>query len=310
MILRHALAVLLLYVLVLPVRAGELPATEPLGAGVFALIGETGARTYENHGLNANFGVVDTAEGAILIDSGASLEGAKLLADRAQALTGKPVKWVINTGSQDHRWLGNGWFRTRGVEVIALARTVATQQAHRLAQLDALRPVLKERLAGTEPAYASRVVEADAAKLVLGGRVLELRYFTDAHFSGDAVVWLPAERIAFAGDHVYADRLLGILPQSVAASWLKAFHGLEALEPAIVVPGHGRVTDLAGARRDTGDYLVFLTEGVQRFAEDMAGVEEAVAALGDAPQFARLANYAELHRGNVSRAYLRVEAAQ
>ncbi len=307
MVLRHMVAVLLLYLLVLPARAGELLAAEPLGDGVFALIGETGARSYENHGLNANFGVIDTPEGAILIDSGASLEGARLLADRAQALTGKPVKWVINTGSQDHRWLGNAWFRSRGVEVIALARTVATQRTHGLAQLDGLRGVLKERLSGTEPAYASRVIEADAAKLVLGGRAVEIRYFADAHFPGDAVVWLPGKRIAFAGDHVYVDRLLGVLPQSDATSWLAAFRELEALGPAAIVPGHGRVTDLAGARRDTGDYLAFLTEGVERFAEDMAGVEEAVAALGDAPRFARLANYAELHRGNVSRAYLRVE---
>jgi hypothetical protein len=106
------------------------------------------------------------------------------------------------------------------------------------------------------------------------------------------------------------DRILGVLPQSNATTWLAAFGQLAMLQPTIVVPGHGRVTDVAGARRDTGDYLAFLTEGVSKFADDMAGVEQAVAALGDAPQFARLANFAELHRGNVSRAYLRLEAGQ
>ncbi|QTQ33271.1 Uncharacterized protein pbN1_32850 [Aromatoleum bremense] len=52
------LAILLLCLLVLSALAGELLVTEPLGDGAFALIGETGARTYENHGLNANFGAL------------------------------------------------------------------------------------------------------------------------------------------------------------------------------------------------------------------------------------------------------------
>lgn len=283
---------------------------EKVADGVHALIGPTTARTHDNHGLNANFGVIDTAEGTVLIDSGASVEGAKLLERQVVALTGKPVRWVINTGAQDHRWLGNGYFRSKGIEVIALSRTVESQQKYGLAQLDSLRPVLKERLDGTDPVTASRKIDGDVARLQLGGRNIELRYFADAHFAGDAVVWLPAERIAFAGDHVYVDRLLGILPQSNAETWLVAFNALMALQPALIVPGHGSVANPAKAQADTGDYLAFVVSGVKALAEDMAGVDEAVEKLGDAPQFARLANFDELHRGNVSRAYLRIEAGQ
>ena len=56
--------------------------------------------------------------------------------------------------------------------------------------------------------------------------------------------------------------------------------------------------------------IAFIVNGIKPLAEDMVGVDAAVAQFGDAPQFARLANYEELHRGNVSRAYLRLEAAQ
>lgn len=285
-------------------------AHEEVAPGVHALVGPIGARTYENHGLNANFGVIDTAEGAVLIDSGASQQGAQLLEAEATRLTGKPVRWIINTGVQDHRWLGNGYFRGKGIDVIALARTIDTQQKNALAQLDGLRPVLKERLDGTEPVTANRRLEGTHETLELGGRRIEIHYFADAHFPGDAVVWLPRERIAFSGDHIYVDRMLGILPQSNAETWLQAFEGLKALQPAVIVPGHGAITDLVKAQADTGDYLAFIVSGVKALAEDMAGVDEAVAQLGDAPQFARLANYDELHRGNVSRAYLRFESAQ
>lgn len=309
---RRFVSLLLVFGLGSPALADEdfKLAHQELTHGVHALIGPTGPRSYENHGLNANFGIIDTTDGAVLIDSGASQQGARLLEAEAFRLTGKPVRWVINTGAQDHRWLGNGHFRDRGVQVIAHALTVATQQRNARAQLDSLRPVLKERLDGTEAVTADRPLEGAHTRLNLGGRQIEIRYFADAHFPGDVVVWLPEERILFAGDHVYVDRLLGILPQSNAETWLAAFEALAALGPRRIVPGHGSVSDLARARADTGDYLAFIVNGVRPLAGDMVGVDEAVAQLGDATQFARLANYGELHRGNVSRAYLRLEAAQ
>lgn len=281
---------------------------EEAAPGIFALVGPLGDRSYENHGLNSTHAVIDTPDGAILIDSGASRLGAQLLESEAKRLTGKPVRWVINTGSQDHRWLGNAWFIAQGAEVIAHARTVKIQQAEVGHQLERLAPALRERLDGTEPAQATRVIEVDTETLVLGGRTLRMHYFADAHFAGDVVLWMPDTGTLFAGDHVYVDRILSIRPFSSAEGWLEAFGKLAALAPTTIVPGHGSITDLGGAQRDTGDYLAFVVEGARRFAEDMAGAEEALAELGDAPQFERLQNYNELHRANVHQAYLQIEA--
>lgn len=275
---------------------------------IHALIGPTTDRTYENHGLNANFGVIDTPDGAILIDSGASAEGAALLAEQAEALTGKPVRWVINTGAQDHRWLGNSHFINQDIEVIGHARTIATQRAEVNAQLERLRPVLLERMDGTEPVHANHVLRDTDNELILGGRRLVIKYLADAHFPGDVVVWLPDEGILFAGDHVYANRLLSIRRFSKPAEWLTAFEKIEALAPNIIVPGHGHITDLSGARATTGDYLAFIVEGVSRLADEMAGVEAAVESLLDAPAFSHLENFDALHRQNIIQAYLQAEA--
>jgi len=281
-----------------------------LGGGVHALIGSTGPRLHENFGLNANYGVIDTPDGAILIDSGASTAAAKLLEAEARRLTGKPVRWVVNTGSQDHRWLGNAYFVAQGAEIVALERTTRTQQRLGKGQLEALHPVLKEQMSGTQVMTALPGLPGDVARLKLGGRTIELRYFADTHFPGDAVVWLPHEAILFSGDHIYVDRLLGILPESDAGAWLTAFKQTVALQPKAIVPGHGQVCDIARAQRDTGDYLAFVVDRTKKFADDMAGVDAAVAALGDAPAFSHLVNFGELHRGNVNRAYLRFEAGQ
>lgn len=281
---------------------------ESLGKGVYAVIGSTGGRTYDNLGMNANFGFIDTPDGVILIDSGASSAGAALLDALVHRHTGHEVRWVINTGSQDHRWLGNGYFAARGADIIALQRTAATQQRLAAQQLESLRPALRDRLDGTTPVTASAPAAADELSVTLGGVSLVLSYLADAHFPGDIVVRLPERGIIFSGDHIYTRRLLGILGESDAVSWLSAFRKIESLAPALIVPGHGPVCTLHEAHRDTGDYLAFIVNGVKSYAEELAGVDTAVSALANAPQFSTLENFATLHRTNISNAYLRQES--
>jgi glyoxylase-like metal-dependent hydrolase (beta-lactamase superfamily II) len=289
-----------------PERAGL--KVEALGKGVYAVIGSTGGRTYENVGMNANFGFIDTPDGVILIDSGASSAGAALLDAIVHRATGHEVRWVVNTGSQDHRWLGNGYFAARGAKIIAFQRTVATQMRLGAPQLELLRPGLRERLDGTTPVTAPSPIATDEATLMLGGITLVLNYLADAHFPGDIVVRLPDRGIMFAGDHIYTRRLLGILPESDAVTWQAAFRKIEALAPARVVPGHGPVCTVPDARRDTGDYLAFIVDGVRNYAEELAGVETAVSSLANAPQFSRLEHFDTMHRTNISNAYLRQES--
>jgi glyoxylase-like metal-dependent hydrolase (beta-lactamase superfamily II) len=281
---------------------------EKINETVFALIGEIGGRTYENQGLNANYGVIVTNDGVILIDSGASKQGAALIDKQVQNLTGKKVKWVINTGSQDHRWLGNEYFISQGAEVIALNKTVTTQKQLTSTQLDSVKAVLKDRFNGTKPAYAQKPINQNNAELNLGGTKVQIKYLNHAHFEGDVVIYLPEQNIMFSGDHIYVDRLLGVLPQSNATTWLDAFTKIESINPQVIVPGHGSVCNLSKAKKQTGDYLKFLVDGTKKYAEDMAGVENAVKGLSNAPQFEKLANFNELHKGNISRTYLRLEA--
>ncbi len=278
--------------------------------GVWALVGPLSGPTRDNHALNATYGVVATAEGAILIDSGASAQGAQLLAVMAQQLTGKPVRWVINTGSQHHRWLGNDHLHKAGAQLIAHQRTVQSQRAGAAAQMVELQSLLGDRLDGTRAAYAERLLDGARSVWSLGGTRIEMLDLGDAHFPGDVVVLLPAAGVAFTGDLVYVERLLSFAPASNPRSWLATFERFTALSPAHVVPGHGGPTNIATAQAQTGAYLRYVVNGVARHAKEMAGVQAALAELGDAPAFAQLANFAQLHRSNVSRAYLRAEAEQ
>ncbi len=291
-----------------PSRADYQPLAEHVTDNVYAIVGPLGQRSADNDGLNANFGFIVTDEGVILIDSGASRLGAGKLAAAIRSVTDKPVRWVINTGSQDHRWLGNDYFVGQGAEVIALARTAATQGQFAQQQMDSLEPFLGERLQGTRPLPASQTLAGETAVLELGGEPLELAY-TDAHFPGDARVWLPKRGVVFTGDLVYVDRLLGVLPSSSVRSGRNAFHALEALQPKRLVPGHGRICDLAQAKRETGDYYDFLADEVGAAAKEMEPMDAILDRYADLPQFKHLENYNSLHRANMNRTFLEFEAA-
>jgi glyoxylase-like metal-dependent hydrolase (beta-lactamase superfamily II) len=281
--------------------------TDRVVDNVYALVGPLGQRSADNDGLNANFGFIVTPAGVILIDSGASRLGAEKIAAAIGTVTDKPVRWVVNTGSQDHRWLGNAYFAGHGAEVIALARTAATQAEFSAQHMDTMKRFLGERMQGTKPLPAPNTLAGDTATLELGGETLMLAY-TDAHFPGDAWVWLPRRRVMFSGDLVFVDRLLGVLPWSSVKNGQKAFHALAALQPLHIVPGHGRVCDLAQAQRETGDYYDFLADKVGSAAHEMESMEVTLDRYADLPAFDHLEDYDGLHRANMNRAFTEFES--
>lgn len=279
---------------------------KPVAPGVFAFVGDTGGRTYDNEGLNANIGLVVTPAGALLIDSGASFQGARQIAEAVKRVTPQPVRWVINTGGQDHRWLGNGYFAAQGAEVMAHANAVPDMQARGGDHLATLQATLRERAAGTVPTLPTRLLAGRDERVELGGVAIELRHRGGGHTPGDMMVWLPATGVLFAGDIVYVDRLLGVIPVSHTGRWLDAFAAIEALQPKRIVPGHGAVSDLAQARAHTAAYLQALRSHMKKAVDDGTDVSAAVKSFNAQP-FMHLLNAAELMPGNASRTYLELE---
>lgn len=270
--------------------------------------GSLEGRTYENQAFNNNLAFVVTDEGVALIDSGPSRQVAERVARAVATVSEKPIRWVINSGSQDHRWLGNSYFAEQGAEIIALKRTAETQARFADQHMARLQGILKERLEGTRPMPAPEPVDADRHTVTLGGVEVELIFAGDAHFPGDVLVWLPGEKTVFTSDVVYLERMLGIHPWSDIRGWIEAFAALEALEPEHVIPGHGKASDLAQARAETGDYLRAIYAGAREGLENWEQLDETVERLGEMPAFRHLTHYDEWHRMNVNRVYLDLEA--
>lgn len=240
---------------------------QPVTDGVWALVGELAQRSPDNLANNATFGVIDTSAGLVLVDPGGSARGAAQIDAAIDTVSDKPVVLVINTGGQDHRWLGNAYWQAKGARIVASSAAVADQQARRRDQLLALDNLVgKEGMAGTEPLHASETFD-DRLTLTVGDTELRLYHWGPAHTPGDAVVWLPGRQVLFSGDIIYTERMAGVGSQSDIKSWLEVYGHATALPATHVVPGHGHATDLDHADQDTGHYLRALLQRVRLFIQ-------------------------------------------
>ena len=240
-----------------------------------------------------------------------------MLASSARALEAsirsqlhRPVIAVFNTGSQDHRWLGNGYFAARGIPVYTLDATQATQKKMGDQEIRHIRDY-GDVFAEQKVHYASRPLKGPGATVRVGGETFVVRTFGDAHFPGDATIWLPRHKVLFSGDLIYVDRILGIHPWSRVLSWQKAYHAARKAygDAVAVVPGHGRVSPWPRCDADTGTYLDKLVSTAKKAIDDMVELEDYLAANRDWPEFKHLKHYDSWHPKNLSRTYTQVEAA-
>jgi glyoxylase-like metal-dependent hydrolase (beta-lactamase superfamily II) len=74
-----------------------------------------------------------------------------------------------------------------------------------------------------------------------GARDVEIRFLGGGHTAGDLVVYLPKERILATGDLVVAPIPLVGGDQSHIGPWISSLDQIIALQPAVIVPGHGPV---------------------------------------------------------------------
>jgi glyoxylase-like metal-dependent hydrolase (beta-lactamase superfamily II) len=271
----------------------------------YALVGPLGNRDPQNKGNNSTHGLVVTAEGCILIDAGGSREGARAIHAVVQSITDQPVRFVINTGGQDHRWLGNGYWKEQGATVIASERAVADQAARASVQQSVLATLIgRENLAGTNPTFAD-ITFAQWYDLTLGATTLQIFHVAGAHTPGDAFVWHPTAQTVFTGDIVYVQRMLGVLEVTDTVGWLKSFDAMAALNPQYVVPGHGQVTSLATATRDTRDYLINLRDKIRAHIDSGGDIIDSVGV--DQSAFRYLENFETLARRNAQQAFSQME---
>jgi glyoxylase-like metal-dependent hydrolase (beta-lactamase superfamily II) len=92
-----------------------------------------------------------------------------------------------------------------------------------------------------EMAVAHRIVPTEVfdTRLELADATtpIEIRYLGRANTAGDAIAWLPRQRIVFSGDVVVAPIPYGF--NTYPGEWIRVLDELARLDFAVLVPGHG-----------------------------------------------------------------------
>jgi len=279
--------------------------TQRISGPVYAIIGETGNRSAKNLGNNANFGFVVGNTGVLLIDSGAGTEAAKAIEVEIQKTTSLPITTVVNTGGQDHRWLGNAYFAQKGARIIASSAAVTDHDERAGDQIQGLSGAIGQNpMQNLEPVTADITFD-QTYTLNHAGLEIDISHQGGAHTPGDSWVYIPALKILFTGDIAYGDRMLGVIEVSDSQSWVDVFEAMAQLPAQKVIPGHGSVSTLAKLSEQTYNYLVHLRQGVGEFLDndgDLADIRKV-----DQSAFDYLLNYEGIAPGNALRVYEQME---
>ena len=202
------------------------------------------ARGTGNLMVGSNTAIIVNDDGVVVIDSSISPAAAAALAEELQAITDKPIRYVINTHFHFDHAHGNQVYPS-DVQIIGHEFTYEMlengesvgRSYNRFADWFASVPGGPEGQEGLIPTPPNMTL-SDSLTLYRGSREIQLLYFGRGHTGGDVVVYLPAEKILIAGDLLLES--MPYMGDGFPTDWIDTLERLKALEFDTVVPGHGR----------------------------------------------------------------------
>jgi glyoxylase-like metal-dependent hydrolase (beta-lactamase superfamily II) len=271
---------------------------------VFAVVGDTG-RGVEGR---PDAGFIVTSDGVVVVDALASpRDGATLLRTIRRA-TPRPVRWLVLTHHHPDHHFGAIVFKRAGARVIAHPdrRVLAAEGGEDALIADWVRVVGLDAMRGFEFADTPDRPVTGGDTLRMGGRVIVITHPGAGHSAGDLMVWLPAERILFAGDVLVEDGVTMMVDGS-SSELLSSLALIDSLAPAAVVPGHGALPARpAELVRSTRDYVLGLRAEMKAAVEKGVPMQRALAALPPADE-TRPVSLASRRRRNAARVYVEEE---
>ena len=277
---------------------------EEITEGVYSAIGATQPYTYENSNHNNNLSFIVTTDGVLVFNAGGSYLVAKAMHEEIKKITNQKVKYVVLENSQGHAILGSNYWKEQGAIIIAHVEA-DKEIKHRGEDIYArsLR-VQKDKMLGTKITYPDLTFK-EKMPISMGDTQIELMYLGASHSPDDIQLWLPDQKVLISGDTTFNERMLPIFLDTNAAAWIETWDKIEALEPEIVIPGHGAPTDLATITKFTKDYLVYMRNEITKIIDDDGGLYESYNI--DQSMYRDWGTYNELHKQNAERIFKQME---
>jgi cyclase len=250
-----------------------------IARGVHACLQEDRGLGYSNSGLVA-------AGGGLVVDTFWDLPHTREMIDLYATVLRRPARRVVNTHHNgDHCW-GNQLFEHAELIGHRLCATAFGKESPEM--MSALRDMGDSEdpavaafargladwdFTGVRPTPPTTLID-DRLDLDLGGVPVACIYVGPAHTQGDVIVHLPEQGVVFAGDILF--RLCTPIGwEGTFAKWREALDTIVALEPDVIVPGHGPLCGIEGPL-DMKAYLEYVErEATDAFAAGLTTVEAA-----------------------------------
>lgn len=245
---------------------------------------------------NSNAAIIVLENSVLIVDTHSKPSAARALTKQIQAVTSKPVRYVVNTHFHWDHYQGNAGFLQsypEEIEIISSAQTrwniiniglprirneiirlpkeikkmqqelsqgVGVQSQELARKIQETKQYLDE-LRKTEAVVPSLTFE-NSLSIHRKERTVQILFMGRGHTDGDVIVYLPKEKIVVTGD-----LLQGRMPymgDSHPFEWIRTLSALNDLDFETVLPGHGN--PLKGKRR-LRLWKKYLTELMQQVAE-------------------------------------------
>ncbi len=243
---------------------------EDLGGGLFAWLQPDGSWGLSNAGL------VSDGQASLLVDTLYDLPLTQRMLDAMADATpaARRIDTLVNTHANGDHCFGN-----QLVEGARIITSTATAE-----EWDEVPPeVMAGMLAnaeqmGTAGGFLTRAFGAYAfeglsptrptetfdghLQVTVGDRAVDLIEVGPAHTRGDVLVHVPDARTVFTGDILFIEGT-PIMWAGPVQNWIDACDRIVDLDPEVIVPGHGPITDTRGAIA-VRDYLVYVRDEARK----------------------------------------------
>lgn len=242
---------------------------EELAPGVYAFTAQG----------DPNVGAVVGRDAILCVDARATPTAAREWLDELRGLTDLPIAWLVLTHYHAVRVLGASAFGAGHTVAHAGTRAWIEERGAQDWESEHRRFPRLFRDAESIPGLTSPDVSfADALVLDLGEREVHLRWLGGGHTQGDCVVWVPHERVLFAGDLVEA-RAAPYMGDALVAEWhTGTLDAVESLGALALVPGRGPAltgSEVARGIAETREYLRIIWTTVRNARERGASLRQA-----------------------------------
>ncbi|MEX1166295.1 MAG: MBL fold metallo-hydrolase [Hydrogenophaga sp.] len=211
---------------------------EQVGPHSYYVQGVAALGSPKNQNFISNAGFVITPKSVVVIDALGSPKLAERLTAEIKKLTPLPISNVILTHYHADHVYGLQFFKDLGAHI------TAHQSAKEYIQSDTARLRLEASRTDLAPWIdeKTRLIEADTwingpTALKIDGMLFELDHVGPSHTPEDLTVFVPSEKVLFAGDLFFNGRL-PFVGKANSSQWIKSLDSMLSHGAKAVVPGH------------------------------------------------------------------------